>query len=128
MLDVAEHLRQLARCYLVREVAYDPWRFRSEALRLEDAGLPMVEFPQSATRMVPASERLYAAVVEHKLTHPNDPTLNAHVTGTVARQTNRGWRLDKSERSAQIDGVVALAMALERADQPAQPARLLGWL
>ncbi len=74
VLEVADHLRQLARDYTVREVAFDPWRFRSEALRLEDAGLPMVEFPQSTARMVPASEQLYSAMVERKLTHPNDPS------------------------------------------------------
>jgi len=88
----------------------------------------VVEFPQSTTRMVPASERLYAAVVERRLTHPNDPALNAHVAGAIAKQTPRGWRLDKSERAAQIDAVVALAMALERAEQPVRPARLVGWL
>lgn len=128
VLEVAEHVRRLAGRYTVREVAYDPWRFRSEALRLEEAGLPVVEFPQSTTRMVPASERLYAAVVERRLTHPNDPALNAHVAGAIAKQTPRGWRLDKSERAAQIDAVVALAMALERAEQPVRPARLVGWL
>ncbi len=128
VLEVAEHVRQLAGRYTVREIAYDPWRFRSEALRLEEAGLPVVEFPQSTTRMVPASERLYAAVVERRLTHPNDPALNAHVAGAIAKQTPRGWRLDKSERAAQIDAVVALAMALERAEQPVRPARLVGWL
>ena len=128
VLQVAEHVRALAGRYSVREVAYDPWRFRSEALRLEDAGLPVIEFPQSTARMVPASERLYAAVVEGRLTHGNDPELNRHVAGAIAKQTPRGWRLDKSERSAQIDAVVALAMAVERAEQPVPEARVLGWL
>lgn len=128
VLKVAAHVRELAGRYQVREVAYDPWRFRSEALRLEEAGLPTVEFPQSITRMVPASERLYAAVVERRLTHGNDPDLNTHVAGAIAKQTNRGWRLDKSERGAQIDAVVALAMALERAEAPVRSAQLLGWI
>ncbi|KAA0275387.1 MAG: hypothetical protein EDQ89_00195 [Acidobacteria bacterium] len=128
VLKVAEHVRELAGTYGVMEVAYDPWRFRSEALRLEDAGLPMVEFPQSTTRMVPASERLYAAVVEGRLRHPNADDLNAHVAAAIAKQTQRGWRIDKSDERAQIDAVVALCMALERAEQPAPEARLLGWL
>lgn len=128
VLKVAEHVRELAHRFDVREVAYDPWRFRSEALRLEDAGLPMVEFPQSATRMVPASERLYSAVVEKRLQHPSDRSLNAHVAAAVAKQTQRGWRLDKSDERAQIDAVVAMAMALERAEQPQPEARLVGWI
>ncbi len=78
--------------------------------------------------MVPASEQLYSAIVEGRLTHPDHPTLNAHIAAAVAKGTPRGWRLDKSERSAQIDAAVALAMAVERADHHAQPARLAGWI
>jgi hypothetical protein len=44
------------------------------------------------------------------------------------RQTRRGWRLDKPERSLNIDALVALAMALERAELKPEPVRLLGWL
>lgn len=63
-----------------------------------------------------------------RLQQPDDDDLNGHVAGAIAKQTNRGWRLDKSERGAQIDAVVALAMAVERAEQPAPEAKVLGWL
>jgi hypothetical protein len=47
----------------------------------------------------------------------------------VAKPTPRGWRLVKPADAAQIDGVIALAMAAERASTPAPaPAKLLGWL
>ena len=121
-------MRELAATYDVREVAYDPWRFQQGALELQEAGLLVVEFPQSNTRMVPASERLYAAVVEGRLKHPNDPHLNAHVAAAVARDTPRGWRLDKTKGTEQIDAVVALAMAVEAAEQKPPPVELLGWL
>ena len=78
--------------------------------------------------MVPASEGLHAAIVEGRLRHPGHPDLDRHVANAIARATGRGWRLDKSERGAQIDAVVALAMATERAQYQPQPARLLGWL
>lgn len=113
----------------VIEAAYDPWRFRSEALRLErEHGVRMVDFPQSHARLVPASEGLHAAIVERRLRHPADPNLDRHVAGAVATSTGRGWRLEQSEHSAQIDAVIALAMAVDRAAQPAAaPARLIGW-
>jgi hypothetical protein len=38
------------------------------------------------------------------------------------------WRLDKSERSAQIDAVIALAMAIERAEHRPEPVKVLAWL
>jgi phage terminase large subunit-like protein len=128
VLEVAKHIETLARDFNIREVVYDPWRFRSEALRLEERGLPMVEFPQSHTRMVPASEKLYAAIVEKRLKHQNDSELNAHVASAVAKQTPRGWRLEKSAGGGNIDAAVALAMAVDRAEQPAEQTALLGWI
>ena len=40
----------------------------------------------------------------------------------------RGWRIDKASDSDQVDAVVALAMALDRATQPARVVEFLGWI
>lgn len=128
VLAVAERVRELAATFDVREVAYDPWRFQAPALELAQSGLQVVEFPQSNARMVPASERLHAVVVEGRLTHPNDPALNAHVAAAVAQDTPRGWRLNKVGAREQIDAVVALAMAVESAQTQAPPGVFLGWI
>jgi phage terminase large subunit-like protein len=115
--------------FTVREVAFDPWRFQSEALRLErEHGLTMVQFPQSHARMTVASEGLHSAIVERRLRHPGDARLDRQVADAVARKTGRGWRLKRAVRESQIDAVVALGMAVERASHRAEPARLLGWL
>lgn len=128
VLQVAGKVRELADTFEVAAVAYDPWRFQAPAIELSQAGLLMVEFPQSNDRMVPASERLYAAVTERRITHGNGPDLNHHVATAIARDTPRGWRLDKTKSRHQIDAVVALAMALEAAEKRPEPVQLLGWL
>jgi phage terminase large subunit-like protein len=129
VLDCLAKVRELAGTFDVREVAFDPWRFGQAAIELEREGLPVIAFPQSNVRMVPASELLYAAVKEKRLTHPNDPQLNHHLAAVVARQTERGPRLDKAKSRHEIDGAVALCMAIDRAEAPKpEPARLLGWL
>jgi phage terminase large subunit-like protein len=128
VLDCGEKLRELAAIYSIAEVVHDPWRFRQAALELEREGLTVVQLPQSASRMIPASERIYKAVIQGRITHPNDPDLNRHVASAVAKDGPRGRRLDKAHRSAQIDGVVALAMAVERAEAKPEPVRMLGWL
>jgi phage terminase large subunit-like protein len=111
------------------EVAHDPWRYQSEALRLErDHGLVMVQFPQSHARLTAASERLHSVVVQKRLRHRGEPELAKHVAGAMAKQTGRGRRLDKAERGAQIDAAVCLAMAVERAEARPAPVQLLGWL
>jgi phage terminase large subunit-like protein len=94
----------------------------------EQRGIPAVAFPQSDSRMIPASERLYDAVVHQRLTHPDDPDLNTHVHAAIAKHSRRGWRLDKPDRSSNIDAVVALAMAVERQAYRPEPVEVVGWL
>jgi phage terminase large subunit-like protein len=129
VLRVPDAIRALKGRYAVEEVAYDPWRFQGEALRLErDEGLVVVEFPQSHARMTVASEGLHAAIVERRLRHRGWRDLDQQVASAVAKQTNRGWRLDKADRNARIDAAIALAMAVERAQAKPEPVKLLGWL
>jgi hypothetical protein len=48
VLAATAAIRELAAHFTIREVAYDPWRYHSEPLRLADDGLPVVEFPQES--------------------------------------------------------------------------------
>jgi hypothetical protein len=62
-------------------------------------------------------ENLHRMIVEGLLPHPGDPDLDRHVA--AAEATDRGWRPDKMNDAAQIDAVVALAMACMRIGQKA---------
>ncbi|MGC1799243.1 MAG: terminase TerL endonuclease subunit, partial [Solirubrobacterales bacterium] len=124
-------LRELAERFTVARVYFDPWRFGAQALDLSQRGLPMVEYPQHNSRMVPASERLSAAILERRLKHPGDPMLDAHVAAAVAKQTERGARIAHAggrHTSQRIDAAIALAMALAAFEEQPEPARMLGWL
>ncbi|MCA1698965.1 MAG: hypothetical protein LC790_08715, partial [Actinobacteria bacterium] len=57
-------------------------------------------FPQTDVRMVPASLRLYEAVVQQQLTLPDNEELRTHMANTIARHNRRGWRLDTSPASS----------------------------
>jgi phage terminase large subunit-like protein len=128
VLACAAKVRELAEDFTVVEVVFDPWRFQQGALELAERGIRVTEFPQSNARMGPASERLHAAIVERRLSHPDDPALNAHVRQAIARDTPRGWRIDKMKSRDNIDAVVALAMAVKAAENKPAPVELLGWL
>ena len=128
VLEAVDQVRDLADRYRLREVVFDPWRFGQAAQELERERVPVLAFSQTDVRMVPASVRLHAAVVERRLVLPDDSELASHAAHAVARHSRRGWRLDKAGRTDSIDGMIALCMALERAEQPApEPARLVGW-
>jgi phage terminase large subunit-like protein len=129
VLEATDAVRAMCERFTVTEVCFDPWRWKAEALRLEAEGLgPMVEFPQSHSRMVPASERLASCVIERRLRHYGDARLDAHIAQAIARPTGRGWRLDKVGRADQIDAAVALAMAVERASVEQPKVELLAWI
>jgi phage terminase large subunit-like protein len=128
VLDAAALVPELAERYQVVEVVYDPWRAQQMALEWEQRRLRVVKFPQSDSRMIPASSALYDAITQGRLTHPDDPDLNAHVAAAVAKSSRRGWRLDQAPGGGNIDGVIALCMAVERASEPPQEVRLIGWL
>lgn len=59
---------------------------------------------------------------------PETVPSTATLAADVARVTGRGWRLDRSAHDTQIDAVVAVAMAVERAEHREPAARLLGWI
>lgn len=85
-----------------------------------------VELPQTDVRMVPASAGLRAAIVDGRITLPPDAALARHAANAVAAHTRRGWRIASPSRAVQVDGIVALAMAVERPAHRPALARLLG--
>jgi phage terminase large subunit-like protein len=113
--EVEAHLVELANTGRVREVGYDPMRFNRSAEVLEERGLRMVEFPQTHSRMVPASNTLYDLVREGRIVHDGDHGLRKHVMAGVAAETDAGWRISKKKSRAKIDALIALAIACDLA-------------
>jgi len=128
VLEIADVVRELAERFTVRECSFDPWRAAGIGAELEQRGIRVSAFPQSDSRMIPASQRVYDAITEGRLVHPDDAKLNAHVAAAIARHGRRGWRLDKPDRASKIDGAIALCMAVDRVENRPAPAKLLGWL
>lgn len=116
---VEEAIRQACRRWQVREIVCDParWARTCEALELE--GLPIVEYPQSPERMVPATQRFYEAVLNRTLSQSGDPRLARHVANCVLKVNQRGAQLTKETRNSprKIDLAVASVIALDRASQ-----------
>jgi phage terminase large subunit-like protein len=129
MIEVEEYVRYLWRTYHAQEIAYDPAFITWKAQELAAEGVPMIEFFQTDSRMVPATQTAYDAVLRKQLEHDGDPVLARHVKNAVAVQTSRGGqRLTKGKLRRvhnQIDGAVALVMALDRAMRREQPRPLL---
>jgi phage terminase large subunit-like protein len=102
----------------VREIACDPFRWQRSMEILEQAGLPIVEWPStSARRMVPACAKFYDAVVEKRIQHDGDPVLTRHLANAVTKIDNLGPRIVKDKKASprKIDAAVAAILAVDRA-------------
>jgi phage terminase large subunit-like protein len=101
------------------------------AQQLSGRGVPVTHFPMTDVRMIPASAALHRAIVEGELVLPDDPRLAEHAANAIAKQSRRGWRIDKpgrSQASGNIDVVGALMVALDIKENQPGPVRLLGWI
>ena len=117
-VDVSEvevYLREVHATYRVQEFAFDPAYFQRSAEALSDDGLPMVEFGQSAARMIPACGNAYEMIVNKKVAHDGSPTFTDQVLSAAQRMTDTGWRLSKGKSRRKIDACIAMVMALDRA-------------
>ena len=119
ILEVEDSIRAACRQWQVREIVCDPFRWARTYQVLESEKLPVVEFPQTAARMTPATTRFYEAVVNHTLTHDGDPRLARHLDNCVLRTDQRGARLSQETKNSprKIDLAVAAVMAFDRACQ-----------
>lgn len=128
ILEVESSIRTACLRWQVREITADPYRWARSLQLLADDGLPVTEFPQSPSRMTPATKRFTDMVNTRALTHAGDPALTRHVSNAVLKQDSRGTRLSKETKSSvrHIDLAVAAVMGVERAvtriDAPVPPA------
>jgi phage terminase large subunit-like protein len=124
ILEVEDEIRAACRRWTVREIVVDPARWARSYQVLEEEGLPVVEYPQSPARMVPATQRLYEGVMNRRFTHSGDPRLARHVGNAVTKATSRGRMIFKDAKASpnKIDLAVASIIALDRACTPPEAA------
>jgi hypothetical protein len=110
-------LRELMRRFAVRGVFYDPYQMAAVAQRLQAAGVPMREFPQTVGALTEIGTNLYDLIKGRSLVVYPDADMRLAISRAIAVETGRGWRISKEKQSHKIDVVVALAMAAHAAIQ-----------
>ncbi len=113
---VEQLIRDLASTFDIRRIGFDPYQMVPVMQRLDAEGLPVELFPQSHTRMVPASMLLYDVIREGRIVHDGDPEVTEQVLAAGISEVAQGWRLDKRKGSRSIDAAVSLAMAVQMAE------------
>lgn len=124
ILEVEATIRAACRRWQVREIVCDPARWARSYQILEAEGLPVVEFPQSPKRMVPATGQFFEAVMNRRMTQSGHPGLARHIANAVLKATTGGRMIYKESKGSprKIDLAVAGIMGLNRATVPPEPA------
>jgi phage terminase large subunit-like protein len=115
---VEQELRTFNDEFNVQEFAFDPALARNILNNLSDDALPVVEMRQGALTMMPAIAALHAAIVGGKFQHGGHPVLRYCFANAEVQTNTQGHmvRLVKPKRWLSIDGSVASAMAVRRAE------------
>lgn len=116
---VVNRLGELSGKFEYQAAAYDRWRIDDLRRELDDegVGLPLVEFGQGFKDMAPAVEKLEDAILNQEIRVHTNPVLRWNVASAVLEEDPAGNRkFSKRKATGRIDGVVALAMALQVAE------------
>lgn len=119
--QVEQCIREACARYDVVEILFDPARWSRTMQALQDEGLPVVEFPQSTQRLIPATSLFYDAVLDGRLAWVDDVlgrAMEAHISAAELKETDNGGMIRKpafAPAAANIDLAVCALMAHSRA-------------
>lgn len=101
----------------IKEMACDPSYWFDELLLWQESGIPVVMYRNSPERTVPATSKLYDAIMNAKFVHDGDAALARHIDNCVLKMDARGARITKDYKQPKlkVDNAIALLMAYDRA-------------
>ena len=104
--------------YSMREIVFDPARYSRTFMLFDEEGMPVVSYPNTAERMVPATAKFYEAVMNSSFTHSGHEALNRHVANSMTKTSSRGLMIQKANSKKKIDACVAAIFSYDRATVP----------
>ena len=115
---IEQFIVNLGRMFNIREIAVDRWNASMMVQALQDDGFTMVPFGQGFKDMSNPTKDLMRLVLEQSLRHDGHPILRWCMDNVYVRTDPAGnIKPDKEKSTEKIDGVVALVMALDRAQR-----------
>jgi phage terminase large subunit-like protein len=111
--QVENQIRLACRRWQVKEVLCDPYMWVRSIQILAAEGLPMLEFPQTPERMIPATQRFYEAVLTRQIAHNGNEILARHLRSAVTKPGEKGYRIVKESKGSarKIDAALAAVLA-----------------
>jgi phage terminase large subunit-like protein len=117
VLVIEERIREICRSTSTTTIGADPARWSRTLDVLTQEGYPVLEWPWTPARSIPACTRFHEAVVNGQLTHGDDVALDQHIANAVVTTDARGARITRESRysTRRIDLAVASVIAHDMA-------------
>ena len=115
---IANDLKEMSQNFAIQELAYDPREasFLMQTVR-EWASFPCIEVSQGPVNFSEPMKVLEAAYLTQRLKHQNDHVLNWAASNVILKNSsNKLFYPAKRTKEEKIDPIVALIMALSRAE------------
>lgn len=115
--DVEDTILATCKTMPVREVVCDPYRWQRSMAVLQNQGVPIVEYPQGNSRLIPAAQKFFEAVTSKTMRQDGNAILERHVDNTYTKATPLGPKPVKEHKDSQrrIDACISAIMAYDRA-------------
>ena len=93
---------ELASQFDLQDVGFDPWNSTQMAIKLGEAGVEMVKFPQSPSVMNAPSKKLDRLVISRRLRHGGHPALRWNAANMAIVENQSGEIRPSEKRIADI--------------------------
>jgi phage terminase large subunit-like protein len=113
--EISEWIKQQATLYNVKEVGYDAYNAASLIARLHENSIPVKKVGQGMAVLSNPSKHVEKLIMQHQIKHNGNPFLGWQLGNCeVYEDVNGNIKIRKNEadKSAKIDGIIALIIAM----------------
>ena len=119
MRAVKERIHSGRELFELREMPFDRFNFRTQAMELLDEGVQAVEITQSFLHLSHPTKFLLSAYVDQKIRHGNNPVMNWMASCLQLQYDHKDnvqpSKPERGKSAKRIDGIAATVTALARA-------------
>jgi phage terminase large subunit-like protein len=114
---IRKRINEIQGRFYLQEIAIDRWNATQLATQLQSDGFTIVPFGQGYRDMSAPTKDLEALIIAKRIRHGGNPVLRWMADNVSVKQDPAGnLKPDKAKSNGRIDGIVALIMALGRAN------------